>query len=114
MTQRSDIPLGEGIYGKVFEVEHKGTDLAAQHFRPNLVLEGIKRNEDFLQACHFWSAAARHPNIILLMGVWYRDGDNSFPAIVTEKMMCNLRSLIESRDDALKIDTDSLKIADFT
>ncbi|XP_065885420.1 uncharacterized protein [Dysidea avara] len=100
----SNTQLGEGIYGKVFEVEYTGANFAAQHFQPD-VLEVIKRNEDFFQACHIWSKADRHPNIVRLMGMWYRDCDNSsFPVIVTEKMRYNLRSLIQSRDDAVKID----------
>ena len=101
----NDVQLREGIYGKVVEVEYKGTDLAAQHFRPDLAQEGVKRHEDFLQACHMWSVAARHPNIVRLMGLWYRnDDENSFPAIVSEKMKYNLRSVIESHDGSLNID----------
>jgi len=98
----SDVPLGEGIYGKVFEVEYMGTDLTAQQFQIELGLEGGVKIEDFIQG---WNVATRHPNIVQFMGVWYRDGNNrSFPAIVTERMRHNLRSLMESHDDALKID----------
>ena len=100
----SDVQLGEGIYGKVFGIKYTGTNLAAQHFQQDVVLEGVKRKEDFLQACHIWSAACRHPNIVQLIGLWYRDGDNSFPSVVTEKMSYSLRSLIEGRNDALKVD----------
>ena len=98
-AESNAVQLGNGAYGKVLEVEYIGTSFTAQVFQVDDSLsetETIKRS--LLQQCLMWSVA-RHPNVAQFIGVWYRNGDKSFPAIVTEKMRYSLRSLMESRGE---------------
>ncbi|XP_065884876.1 uncharacterized protein [Dysidea avara] len=93
--------LGEGAYGRVFEVQYTGTTCAAKEIHSIFFqvatpheLERIKRS--FLEECRIWSTL-RHPNIVLFIGVWYRNGDDSgIPVIVMEKMHCSLRFFVET------------------
>jgi len=98
-VKESNIQLGEGSYGETIEVEYTGTDLAAHYLQidNSISLESFKKS--LLQECLSWSRASRHPNIVQFVGLWYRDGDNSVPLLVTEKMRYSLRSLIENRED---------------
>ena len=99
VTAESDVQLGKGAYGKVLEVRYTGTSFVAQVFQVDDSISVTEtRKQNLLQECLIWSVA-RHPNVSQFIGVWYRNGDKSFPAIVTEKMRYSLRSLMESRED---------------
>ena len=95
-----DKPLGVGAYAKVYEAQHAGNVCAAKEIHPLLLqiakpkeLERLKSN--FLRECSIWSTL-NHQNIITLIGVYFRDSNNTgIPIMVMEKMECTLTSLIE-------------------
>jgi len=109
----SNALLGKGSFRKVnciLGVEYTGTSFAAQVFQvDDSVTERTKQS--LLRECRIWSAA-RHPNVALLIGVWYQNGDKSFPAIVTEKIRFSLRSLMESRNEDINIHKKMLILQD--
>ena len=109
-VQERDIQLGIGAYGRVFEVQYAGKCCAAKETHSIFFsvsqpeeLERIKSN--FLQECSIWSTL-HHPNIVTLIGVYFRDNDSiGMPIMVMEKMECSLYSLIKKQNDAVvKID----------
>ena len=93
-----------GSYGKVFKVDYSGKLCAAKEVHSLLLQlatrEGIaKLKSDFLQECHVWSTL-RHPNVVLLFGVYYPFTDESgLPAIVLEKMQESVTLLIEKHNN---------------
>ena len=100
-----DIQLGEGAYGRVFEVQYAGKICAAKEIHSIFFrvserdgLDKIKRN--FFRECSIWSTL-HHPNIVTLIGVYYcNSGDNpDIPIMVMEKMDCSLRFLIDRQKD---------------
>ena len=104
----TDIQLGKGAYGKVFEVQYAGMTCAAKEIHPIFFrvaqpeeLDRIKKN--FLQECRIWSTL-HHPKIVTLIGVYFSDEGNAtdIPIMVMEKMDCSLRSLIE-RDESIEL-----------
>ena len=111
VQERPNVQLGAGAYGRVFEVQYAGKCCAAKEvhslfFRISQPkeLERIKRN--FLQECSIWSGL-NHPNIVILIGVYFRDNDSTgMPIMVMEKMECSLRSIVEKQQDdaVMKID----------
>ena len=98
-VKQQDVQLGVGAYGRVFEVQYAGKCCAAKEIHSILVnlsqpeeLEKLKSK--FIQECSIWSKL-HHPNIVTLIGVYFRDGDSaSMPIMVMEKMDCTLHSLI--------------------
>jgi len=102
--QVTDVELGVGAYGRVFEVEYAGLACAAKEIHP--IFFRVARREElerikaiFLYECQIWSTL-RHPNIVQFIGVHYPAGDQSgLPIMVMEKMLCSLRSLVERHDD---------------
>ena len=106
--------LGQGAYGRVFEVQYAGKSCAAKEMhsiffqisRPE-ELERLKRN--FLRECSIWSGL-HHPNIVTLIGVYFSDNDKTgMPIMVMEKMDYSLRALI---DNAAIMDIDlSMKLS---
>ena len=103
-VQDQGVHLGDGAYGRVFEVQYAGLRCAAKeihsiYFRVARPIELKKIKTDFLREYHIWSTL-HHPKIVTLIGVYFRDCDNSgIPIMVMEKMQRTLRSLIERRED---------------
>ena len=69
------IELGNGSYGKVYEVDFSGKSCAAKEVHsllPQLAgREGAaKLKDDFLRECHLWSML-RHPNVVQFLGIYY-------------------------------------------
>ena len=96
-----DKPLGEGAYGRVFEVKYAGKSCAAKEidsavFRIAKPKELDRLKTNFIRECNNWSTL-HHPNIVTLIGVYYVDSDTTgLPIMVMEKMECTLTSLIEN------------------
>ena len=102
--KRTGAELGNGSYGKVFEVDYCGKLCAAKEVHSLLFQlasrEGAaKLKSDFLRECHLWSTL-RHPNVVQFLGIYYPSTDKSgLPIMVMEKMQESLTSLIEKYDD---------------
>ena len=98
------VELGNGSYGKVFEVDYSGTLCAAKEVHSLLLQlasrEGAaKLKEDFLRECHLWSTL-HHPSIVQFLGVYYPSTDESgLPNMLLEKMHDSVMSLIEKHDN---------------
>ena len=67
------VEIGQGAYGRVFEVEYENTRYAAKEIHPLLLeaaqgkaLENIKDN--FLNECHIWSLL-QHSRIVQIIGL---------------------------------------------
>lgn len=106
-VQILDVQLGEGAYGRVFEVKCAGVTYAAKEIHSVLFSstnseELARIKNKFLQECRIWSKLC-HPKIVTFVGVFLRDGDHTgFPIMVMEKMQYSLRSLIEGQEDSGK------------
>ena len=108
VEENQDVHLGEGAYGRVYEVKHLGRSCAAKEiyafffdYATPEELESIKQT--FLKECRIWNEL-RHPNIVTLFGVYFRDVDNTgVPVMVMEKMQYSLRSLISERQEVLEV-----------
>ena len=98
------VELGNGSYGKVFEVDYSGTLCAAKEVHSLLLQlasrEGAaKLKDDFLRECHLWSTL-RHPSVVQFLGVYYPSTDESgLPNMLLEKMHESVTSLIEKHDN---------------
>ena len=98
------VELGNGSYGKVFEVDYSGTLCAAKEVHSLLLQlasrEGAaKLKDDFLRECHLWSTL-RHPSVVQFLGVYYPSTDESgLPIMLLEKMHDSVTSLIEKHDN---------------
>ena len=90
--------LGKGAYGKVIEVTWNGTVCAAKQVH-EVFLDEVSPAEkarvvrDFQREFQTW-AKLRHPNIVILLGVFFISGSSS-PQIVLEKMDTSLRNYLE-------------------
>ena len=90
--------LGKGAYGKVIEVTWNGTVCAAKQVH-EVFLDEVSPAEkarvvrDFQREFQTW-AKLRHPNIVILLGVYFISGSSS-PQIVLEKMDTSLRNYLE-------------------
>ena len=98
------VGLGNGSYGKVYEVDYSGKLCAAKEIHSLLfqlaTREGAaKLKDDFLRECHLWSTL-RHPNVVQFLGIYYPSTDESgLPVMVLEKMQDSVTSLIEKHDN---------------
>ena len=92
--------LGKGAYGKVIEVTWNGTVCAAKQVH-EVFLDEVSPAEkarvvrDFQREFQTW-AKLRHPNIVILLGVYFINGSSS-PQIVLEKMDTSLRNYLEKQ-----------------
>ena len=98
------VELGNGSYGKVFEVDYNGTLCAAKELH-SLLLQLANKNgaaklkDDFLRECHLWSTL-RHPSVVQFLGVYYPSIDEfGLPIMLLEKMHDSVTSLIEKHDN---------------
>ena len=107
-VQILDVELGTGTYGRVFEVEYTGTRCAAKEIHP--IFSSVERPEEleriksnFLKECRIWNKL-RHPKIVSLIGVYFRDIDlkTGTPIMVMEKMQHTLREIIEKQGDTVE------------
>ena len=102
--KRTGVELGNGSYGKVYEVDYSGKLCAAKEVHSLLLqlasTEGAaKLKDDFLRECHLWSTL-RHPSIVQFLGTYYPSTDESgLPVMVLEKMQDSVTSLIEKHDN---------------
>ena len=90
--------LGRGAYGKVTEVTWNGTVCAAKQVHEVFLdevspAEKVRVVRDFQREFQTW-AKLRHPNIVILLGVYFISGSSS-PQIVLEKMDTSLRNYLE-------------------
>ena len=98
------VELGNGSYGKVYEVDYSGKLCAAKEVHSLLLQlasrEGAaKLKDDFLRECHLWSTL-RHPNVVQFLGIYYPSTDEfGLPVIVLEKMQDSVTSLIEKHNN---------------
>ena len=95
------VELGRGSYGKVFEAEYDGKSCASKEVHRwmmelSTAEEQSKIKDDFLRERHLWSTL-RHPNVVLLLGIYYPSSDEScLPVMVMEKMQESVTSLRET------------------
>ena len=94
--------IGNGAYGRVFEVDYYGLPCAAKQVHSILVLGvsrvGIQRlKENFLTECQ-QCAELRHPNVVQFLGIYYKPG-LPIPILVMEKMDMSLRSTLEQHPE---------------
>ena len=93
--------IGRGAYGRVTEVDYAGTLCAAKQMHSILLLNATESElgqitKNFLKECDIWSKL-RHPHIVQLLEVYPCCDDYSrLPIIIMEKMLFNLRSLVET------------------
>jgi len=85
--------LGRGAYGRVFVVDYNGVKCAAKEIHP-ILLQYAGRNvelikESFLRECILHSNL-HHPNIVKMLGVYYRNDQTVLPVLVMELMDCSL------------------------
>ena len=102
--KRTGVELGNGSYGRVYEVDYNGKLCAAKEVHSLLLqlasTKGAgKLKDDFLREYHLWSTL-RHPNIVQFLGTYYTSTDESgLPVMVLEKMQDSVTSLIEKHDN---------------
>ena len=100
VTEFTDRELGRGAYGRVFAVYYNGVTCAAKEIN-SILWEGVLPDErhqiiqDFLQECLLHSKL-HHPNIVKMLGVYYRNDQAVLPALVMELMDRSLTQLLES------------------
>ena len=89
--------LGRGAYGKVFAVDYNGVTCAAKELHSFFISQDVRAEEvsrykyDFLQECLLHSKF-HHPNIVKMLGVYYRNDQAVLPVLVMELMDCDLRN----------------------
>ena len=98
--------IGDGAYGKVFEVEFCGTLYAAKEIHP-ILIEAAQEgsNEEvkalktmFITEC-LRSSALGHQNVVQVLGVYNPGGKALLPVLVMEMMEQSLRSLVEKHQN---------------
>ena len=99
--------IGDGAYGKVFEVEFCGTLYAAKEIHPILIEaaqegsnhEAVKTLKTmFITEC-LRSSALGHQNVVQVLGVYNPGGKTLLPVLVMEMMEQSLRSLVEKHQN---------------
>ena len=92
-------PLGSGAYGKVFAVEYNGDTCAAKEIH-SILLEKTSQDEQrlvkqrFLKECLLHSKL-HHPNIVKMLGVYYRNDQAVLPILVMELVKYKLTQLLD-------------------
>jgi serine/threonine protein kinase len=88
--------IGKGSYAKVYELEHDHTLYAAKKFRKSVMTETVdfdgSSNSKWKDEGCIWSSL-RHPNIVTLYGITYKEGNRCKPPLfLMEKMEKSLFS----------------------
>ena len=94
----TDRELSRGAYGSVLAVDYNGIMCAAKEIQPILRADSDERAEIkkcFWQEC-FLHSKLHHPNIVKMLGLFYRNDQVFLPVLVMELMECNLREMLES------------------
>ena len=97
----TDRDLGRGAYGRVFAVDYNGVTCAAKEIH-SLLVEACRSSNElhrlkqmFLQECLLHSEL-HYPNIVKMLGVYYRNDQAVLPVLVMELMDCNLIQLLKN------------------
>ena len=97
----TDRVVGEGVSGRVFAVDYNGVMCAAKEIRPRLLGDDVAavdrswRKRMYLREFLLLSKL-HHPNIVKMLGVYYRNDQAVLPVLVMELMECNLTQLLEN------------------
>ena len=87
--------IGQGSYGKVYEVEYRGVTYAAKKF--HLRREGMQQTVRlYLEECMRCSRL-RHPGIVTFIGVYFSENakrSKELPIIIMERMASNLATFV--------------------
>ena len=91
--------IGEGAYGKVFEVEFCGTVYAAKQIHSVLIeatgREGFEKlKTTFIAECLRGSSLG-HQNVVQVLGVYKPEGQSLLPVLVMERMQESLTALVK-------------------
>ena len=90
--------LGQGSFGTVYKAEHDGTECAVKqvdnYIEPHRSIE-YRRKQNFLLEC-LQHSHLNHPNIVKMLGVFYRNDQATLPFLVMELMEYNLTQLLEN------------------
>ena len=96
--------LGKGAYGVVYTVKYRGETFAAKEIHQILqdgahsTVEKQTLREKFLYECHQCSKLSAHPNIVRVIGVFYKPqqaGPFTLPVMIMEMMDESLTMYIE-------------------
>ena len=95
--------LGRGSFGTVYKAEHNRTACAAKQVDNYIesrrsIADRMKQN--FLLEC-LQHSQLDHPNIVKMLGVFYRNDQAILPFLVMELMDYNLTQLLESSHNIL-------------
>ena len=96
-TSRSCV-LGRGSFGTVYKAEYNRTACAAKqvdHYIESRCSIPDRMKQNFLLEC-LQHSQLNHPNIVKMLGVFYRNDQAILPFLVMELMDYNLTQLLES------------------
>ena len=101
VTEISDKELGHGAFGRVYAVNYLGKICAAKQIQSNIYSSLVDKvgqaniEQLVLRSCILYSKL-RHPNVIQFLGVYYPIGPVGVPAMVMEKLSCNLSYFVNN------------------
>ena len=89
--------VGRGAFGKVEEVRIPGALCAAERIHSELLRTGDTADltSKFVRECQLMSTL-RHPHIVQFLGICYLPDSSDVPALVMEKLDCDLHQLLDS------------------
>ena len=92
--------VGRGAFGRVEEVKIPGAVCAAKRIHDELLRSerAIDLTARFVQECKLMSTL-RHPHIVQFLGICYLPDAADIPALVMEKLDCDLHKLLETVTD---------------
>ena len=94
----TDCVLGRGSFGTVYKAEHDRTDCAVKqvdnYIESHCSIEH-RRKQNFLLEC-LQHSHLNHPNIVKMLGVFYKNDRAILPFLVMELMEYNLTQLLEN------------------
>ena len=92
--------VGRGAFGRVEEVSIPGAVCAAKRIHDELLRTDKATNltTKFIRECKLMSTL-RHPHIVQFLGICYLPDAADIPALVMEKLDCDLHKLLETVSD---------------
>ena len=92
--------VGRGAFGRVEEVNIPGAVCAAKRIHDELLRteEATDLTTKFVKECKLMSTL-RHPHIVQFLGICYLPDAAGIPALVMEKLDCDLHKLLETVTD---------------